>query len=265
MLERVKGIARAAGALLLDYHGKRLDVQYKTDMFDPVTEADHASDRAIQAALREHFPDDQILSEEREAPAIDWGGRVWVIDPLDGTKYFVREMNDFGVAIGLCVGGRPVLGVVYLPFLDELYAAEHGKGAYRELEGRAESIHVTNTERSRDARFVVRYDLGEQKPYDAVVSRALQTLGSPSTITAGSTVRRLMLIAAGEADAFISPSLHTMKWDTCGAEAILREAGGNITDYDGKALDYAQPSPSWTRSYVASNGRLHAMILRSIQ
>lgn len=127
----VAGIARAAGAAAMRYYGTATSVA-KADA-SPVTQADHAANAVIVESLRRAFPEDAILSEESKDSAERLRARrVWIVDPLDGTKEFLARNGEFSIMIGLVEDGEPVLGVVYLPDGDVLYRAARGEGAWVE-------------------------------------------------------------------------------------------------------------------------------------
>src|ERR1044072_2188403 len=124
-------LARRAGEAALGYYGKPLRVEHKEEFDEPVTQADRAVNELIVRALRGQFPEDGVLAEE----SVDTGRRigrerVWMIDPIDGTKGFIAGTGDFCVQIGLAVGGRAALGVLYAPATDVLYWAARGHGAW---------------------------------------------------------------------------------------------------------------------------------------
>ena len=136
--------ARDAGRVILDYYGNpELVVDTKPDT-SPVTAADKAADALILDRLRTAFPGDAFLTEESPDDASRFGkSRVWIIDPLDGTRDFIAQTGDFSVHIGLCVEEQPVLGVVYQPVRQALYHARRGGGAFLESSGVSTRIHTS--------------------------------------------------------------------------------------------------------------------------
>lgn len=241
--------ARSAGDLLLSYYEQNVRVSFKGEV-NLVTEADEASEEHIVARIREHFPDDGFLGEEggkREA-ADNAAGR-WIIDPLDGTTNFAHGYPIFGVSIALEVEGVTEVGVVYMPLLRQLFAAQREGGAT--VNG--EPLSVSSTDdliRSLVATGFL-YDLSER-------GRNLRPWASFVHATQG--VRRdgaaafdLCCVAAGRLDGFWEEGLSP--WDTAAGALMVREAGGRITTYDGKP--FAPDSPSC----VASNGHIHHAML----
>ncbi|HET9721630.1 MAG TPA: 3'(2'),5'-bisphosphate nucleotidase CysQ [Candidatus Saccharimonadales bacterium] len=248
-LTKAMQLAEQAGEILKKYHGTSLDVKYKRDEFDPVTIADKESDDLLREGIGKEFPNDEILSEENPLQPSSYTGRVWMVDPLDDTKGFVAGRDTPGVMIGLLEKGKPILGVVYLPFRNEWYYGQAGKGAFRVKGGVTQQLqvrHVTDISESVLAgRNVLR---GDERPLDNAVAQ----LGFKNSLPEGCLGAEIGMIAAGEADAFIQTSTKAGKWDTLAAQTILTEAGGVICDIDGNALDYTKPASGWDRYILAA-------------
>jgi 3'(2'), 5'-bisphosphate nucleotidase len=243
-------IAKQAGEILRKYYRKELDVAYKANEFDPVTQADKEADAFIRAELAKHFTDDTILSEEHDSRPDSYEGRVWMADPLDGTKDFVAGRDCFSVMIGLYEAGQPILGVVYVPIRGVLYYAELGQGAYViENDGEPKQMHVSNNSDIATATRVTRFvQKGDVRP----IEELLDKLPFAHLLPEGSIGIKVSRIANGEAEAFVHTN-PSNKWDTLAAEVILKEAGGVITDIDSRALDYKQASVTWQRYLIAAN------------
>ncbi|MBS0969212.1 3'(2'),5'-bisphosphate nucleotidase CysQ [Chimaeribacter arupi] len=230
MLEKICQLAREAGAAIMEvYDGhKPLDVETKTDD-SPVTAADLAAHQVIKRGLTALSPDIPLLSEE-DPPAWDvrrhWD-RYWLVDPLDGTKEFIKRNGDFTVNIALIEHGIPVLGVVYVPVTGVMYAAADGK-AWKEEGGRREQIAV------RDARpplVVVSRSHGSQELQDY-----LAQLGEHQTVAVGSSLK-FCLVAEGKAQLYprFGP---TSIWDTAAGHAVALAAGAQVHDWQGQTLSY---------------------------
>lgn len=248
-LSKVIQLAEQAGEVLKKYHGTSLNVDYKRDEFDPVTIADRKSDDLLRKGIGKEFPNDEILSEENPLQPSSYEGRVWMVDPLDDTKGFVAGRDTPGVMIGLLDKGKPVIGVVYLPFRNEWYYGEAGKGAFRVKDGVTQQLRVRLTTDISESVLVGRNVLQRDiRPLDNAVAQ----LGFKNSLPEGCLGAEIGLIAAGEADAFIQTSTKAGKWDTLAAQAILTEAGGVMCDIDGNALDYTKPGSSWNRYVLAA-------------
>lgn len=249
-LAAVISIAKEAGEILKKYHKTNLKVRYKADEFDPVTQADTEADAFLRTIIARQFPGDEILSEEHEARPSSYEGRVWMVDPLDGTKDFIAGLDSFSVMIGLLVNHQPTLGVVYLPTLDELFYAEAGKGSYRVIDGQTHKNHVSSVSNSKDAIHVLRNNVsGEVRALDELI-KALPFKGH---ILEGTIGKKIGLVASGQADAFINTTNKACKWDTLAGHIILAEAGGVISDLEGNPLDYTKPTLNWDKYFVATN------------
>lgn len=231
MLEQICQLAREAGdAIMQVYQGEKpLDATSKSDD-SPVTAADIAAHRIIVSGLQRLAADIPVISEE-DPPAWEvrqhWT-RYWLVDPLDGTKEFLKRNGEFTVNIALIDTGKPVMGVVYAPVPNTLYAAADGK-AWKEECGVRKEIQVRD---ARPPRVVVSRSHGgddEMKEY-------LQQLGEHQTTSVGSSLK-FCLVAEGEAQLYprFGP---TNIWDTAAGHAVAVAAGAQVHDWQGKTLDY---------------------------
>ena len=222
-LQTALALAIQAADVLRKYHRTTLDIDYKKDAFDPVSVADRESDELLRSGIAAAFPDDEILSEENPLQPESYAGRVWMIDPLDDTKGYLRGEDTSSIMIGLLEAGKPKMGLVYLPFRNEYYYGEVGKGSFVSRLGNVEKLQVPNTTQIDGSRLVGRHVLaGDVRPIDEAVAK----LGFGSTVVEGSIGAKIGLIAEGKADAFIHTNLKAGKWDTLASEVILSEAGG---------------------------------------
>lgn len=259
-------LARKASNLVLDYYNKGVTAQQKVgvDNFsEPVTVADKASSRLIVDGLNAAFPDDFVLSEEeRDIPlARVETGRVWMIDPIDGTWGFIKKDGDFAVQIGLIEDGDPILGVVLLPFYDVLYRGIKGEGAYLSRKGGApEKLAVsTNTN-------FTRIDLAVSRNHRSPkIGRIMRDLRLRGEIQRGSVGIKMGLIAERCSDLYIHLSPRTKFWDTCGPQIILEEAGGRVTDLFGERIRYGRRDVQNHGGVVASNGHIHDTAIKRLR
>lgn len=248
--------ARAAGRAAMRFYGSARGVEKEGG--SPVTEADHAANRVIVDALAAAFPGDAILSEESADSAARLSAeRVWIVDPLDGTREFLAQNGEFAVMIGLAVGGRAVLGVVYQPADDVLFAAAEGEGASITRGG--ETVPLRCDEPGGDALRLV----GSRSHPDPLLVRMQEALGITDVRPSGSVGVKCGLIALGERDLYVHPVPYLKEWDTCAPEAILRAAGGDVTDCRGEPLRYNKPDPRQPHGIVAcAPGRMDAVLAR---
>ena len=256
-LEIAIDLARRAGERIRARHGSDLQVERKADD-SPVTEADREANALIVAGLRAAFPGDGLLSEE----APDDGSRlqrdrVWMVDPLDGTKDFIRGRDGFSTMIGLLAGDHPALGVVYQPIGDKLYYAARGQGAYLVRGGGAPArLHVSDISEPSQIRMVA-----SKSHRTPAIDRVRAELGIVDELNVGSVGLKLGLIAEGVRDLYVNPGGHSKLWDACGPEAILSEAGGRLTDAHGAPLAYRGRELGNVRGLIASNGILHDLVV----
>jgi myo-inositol-1(or 4)-monophosphatase len=250
-LEVATAAAREAGAIIRSLYGRGIAVVPKLDRADsPLTEADTRANEALHRAIGAAFPDDGWLSEEsRDDPTRLAKRRVWIVDPLDGTKEFVREIPELAVCVGLAEDGVPILGVVYNPITDELYAAARGVPAT--LNG--VPIHVTDTRVLARATIIASRSETERGEWDEFRGRfAIERRGSDAYT--------LALVASGRADATFT-LVPKSEWDVCASVCILERAGGRVSDLDGAPLRFNRQRTRLD-GLVASNNVLHEDILR---
>jgi 3'(2'), 5'-bisphosphate nucleotidase len=237
LLDSVERIAREAGEAIMVIYGREFSVEEKADK-SPLTEADAAAHELIVARLQALTPDMPILSEEDTAAftGADGRGRYWLVDPLDGTKEFIKRNGEFTVNVALIENGVAVLGVVYAPVLDVAYLGLKGLGAFKvDTEGR-QPIRVC--EHAQGDRWRV---VGSRSHAGAETTAWLEKLGQHELVAMGSSLK-LCLVAEGAADVY--PRLGpTSLWDTAAAQAVVEQAGGAVIQLDGAPLSYANTAP----------------------
>jgi myo-inositol-1(or 4)-monophosphatase len=251
-LQVARDAALAAGEILQGYFrdgGYQIDSKGKNN---PVTTADFEADAELKQILREAFPTYGWLSEE----TVDnddrlTAERVWIVDPLDGTKEFIKGIPEFVVAIALAERGVPVMGVSYNPIKDELFWGVRGAGCHlndkivtvSEIAALEHSTILAS--RSETAR-------GEWKAYE----------GRVTVRPIGSVAYKLALVAAGQADATFTLTPKS-EWDIASGVALIVAAGGSVTDLYGAPIQFNRRDVK-TPGFVASNGHLHAQLERML-
>jgi len=246
-LEVAVAAVKAAGEVLRNGFGQQQEVKYKGEV-DLVTKADENAEQAIKEVLQETFPNYGMLAEESGRLEGESDSR-WVVDPLDGTTNYAHGLPIFSVSIALEKKGEVVLGVVHDPIANETYAAERGSGAT--LNG--EPIGVSDTDEP------IRALLATGFPYDrGEVPVALDIFGqfamrTQSIRRLGSAALDLCYVAVGRLDGYYERGVKA--WDIAAGVLILREAGGEATDYLGHELDLKMGE------VVASNGTLHPSLI----
>jgi 3'(2'), 5'-bisphosphate nucleotidase len=235
-------------------------VEHK-DGDEPVTVADRAASELIVGGLEAAFPGDLVISEERAHdpgdPARTGDHRVWFVDPIDGTRDFIRGAEGFAVMIGLALGGRPALGVVYQPTQGGMFWAAPGLGAWFSLgDGPPRRLAVRPVADLAQIRLVASAS-HRSKAIDEVKT----ALGIADERNIGSVGIKLALIALGERDLYVNPSSKCKAWDTCAPQAIIEAAGGVLTDGLGQPLPYDRVDLGKPRGLVACGKDLHATVL----
>ncbi|HVN88587.1 MAG TPA: 3'(2'),5'-bisphosphate nucleotidase CysQ [Candidatus Binataceae bacterium] len=251
-LEAAKAAAIEAGEILRSHYHERGYTVDSKGKDNPVTTADFEADRRLKELLHDGFPGYGWLSEETADDGARLNhDRVWIVDPLDGTKEFIKGIPEFVVAIALAEHGTPVLGVTYNPIKHELFSCARGTGVH--LDGAPARVSARETltdatvlaSRSETSR-------GEWKAYE----------GQIKVNAIGSVAYKLALVAAGRADATFTLTPKS-EWDVASGTALVIEAGGRVTGLDGKELRFNKQSVKLS-GFVATNGKIHDAIERML-
>jgi myo-inositol-1(or 4)-monophosphatase len=244
--------ARDAGAIVRRHYACGVEAREKGPD-SPVTVADLEADACIRRLVARAFPDDGWLSEETADSTERLARRrVWVVDPLDGTKEFIQHIPEFCVCIALVEDGRPVVAVSYNPATDRLYAAVRGAGTtVNDV-----PVRVSATARVADAVVLASRSEDKRGEWDAFKGRVHVRL-------TGSVAFKLAELATGAGDATFTLTPKN-EWDICAGTLLVAEAGGRATDLAGAPLVFNQPSPL-RPGMIASNGVLHDGLLALIR
>jgi len=233
-LKTLVRIAQAAGVVVMRHYEAGCDARVKSDR-SPVTDADEEAEKLILAELAVAFPGVPVVAEEEAAAGriVQAGSHFFLVDPVDGTKEFVKRGGEFTVNIGEIRNGQPVSGVVLAPAIGRLFVGALGEGAF-ELSG--------NTIRAIAARAPEADGLvavSSRSHPDAKTDELLKTLPIKGSTNAGSSLK-FCLVAAGEADIYPRAG-QTMEWDTAAGHAVLAAAGGRMTTWEGAPFVYGKP------------------------
>ncbi len=233
-IESICQIAKDAGVAIMRVYEGQIEVEMKDDK-SPLTAADKASHQVIVAELAKLYPEIPILSEEGKGIAYadrkNWQ-RFWLVDPLDGTKEFIKRNGEFTVNIALIETGVPVLGVVYVPAQDKLYSGIKGQGAWTQ-QGQAEQIAISVRRPEPQKGMTVVMSRSHPSPE---LDAYLRTIKVADAISVGSSLK-LCVVAEGKADLY--PRLGpTMEWDTAAGHAVVEAAGGQVKTPEGGPLLY---------------------------
>lgn len=247
-------VIREAGAVAMQHFGHVTRWDEKAGRGDIVTAADHAVEDLVLKRLQEEFPTHNLLTEERGWVRQDQSAPLWILDPVDGTRNFAMGIPMFCVSLGCMVDGDLLLGAVYDPVHDELFSAVSGQGAF--LNGKP--IHVSSAPDLEDALLYIgwtpkREDTGR---FNSFMARAsdytsyFRRLGSAAIV--------MSYIAAGRLDGYIQAGISA--WDCAAGVLLVQEAGGRITDFQGRKLDILAQN----LEMVAANPTVHDLLLRDV-
>ena len=244
-----------AAGVIISRHYRRgpIEPQLKADR-SPLTAADLEANEEILDRLRRRFPEDGILSEETEDDGQRLeSSRVWLVDPLDGTRDFVERTGDFAVLIGLVEDGITVLGVVYQPVTETLYFATKEGGAFMSSGNDQIPLQVSGRDDIGDFRIgVTRFNV------NAGLRRFITSSGLEGNIVQVGASIKMMALARGDIELSVCLNGDEKEWDTCAPEVIVRAAGGSVSDIDGRPFRYNKPDISHRRGILMSNGNCHA-------
>jgi 3'(2'), 5'-bisphosphate nucleotidase len=249
-LQKIVLLAKQAGEAIMQVYAQTdLQIEVKQDD-SPVTAADIASHNVIIARLKQHFADIAVMSEEDAD--ISWAERqtwqtYWLIDPLDGTKEFIKRNGEFTVNIALIHQGQAIAGVVYAPVLDKCYSGIVGQGAWLEHNGSTSILDIR--QRPLQTPPVV---VGSRSHISPDVAAYLQTIGEHQMLSVGSSLKFCM-VAEGQADVYPRLGL-TSEWDTAAAQAVLESAGGKVVEYPAlTTLQYNQKENILNPYFIAAS------------
>lgn len=233
---------------------------------DVSTDADRASQELIFARLYAAFPSDRLCGEEASSHPMTAQGasskRLWIVDPIDGTRGFARKNGEFSVMIGLVESARPVLGAVYEPPLDRLTFAVEGQGCFVfERAAPARRCRATSTRSLSEAVLSIsRSQKAEGR------KRLLDAFAAKDAVETYSAGVKLAQVARGETDVYLGDYLTLKDWDVCAGHVLVTEAGGRVTSVDGDPIEYEGTGRSLKgRGLLATNGALHDACLRILQ
>jgi 3'(2'), 5'-bisphosphate nucleotidase len=245
LCSEIEGIVRRAGVKILDVYHSDFAVTQKNDL-SPLTEADLIAHKLIEYELKKLTPDLPVLSEE--SCLIGWNERArwmdyWLIDPLDGTREFVKRNGEFTVNVARIVHGKPMLGVVYAPYLDEMYCATAGGGAYGQSKGKRRLLRVSS--QSTDKPKVI----SSRSHQNTKLQSFLNQLKVYELSQTGSSLK-FCRIASGDADIYLRYGA-TSEWDTAAGQLVVQEAGGHVVDLNFHPLVYNQREHLMNPDFVA--------------
>ena len=251
-METARSAATEAGRILKELYGNISSIN-KKGKIDLVTEADLASEKAVIDVVSHDFPDDMILAEESGETGRK-SGRMWIVDPLDGTTNFAHSFPFFGVSIALQVKNEIAAGVVFNPVLDEFFEAEKGKGAFLNKN----EIRVSDKVSMKDSLIGTGFPYDVYEDPEPVLNYLKKVIVEAQGIRrAGAAAVDLCYVAAGRLDGFWEQGLKP--WDTAAGSLIVQEAGGLISDFNGN------PYNPYVKTILASTPGIHAKMVEVLK
>ncbi|MFH1889981.1 MAG: inositol monophosphatase family protein [Candidatus Kuenenbacteria bacterium] len=246
--------AQQAGKILLQYFNKlnRSDIKAKSK-HEIITPADLAAEKIILKIIKDNFPTHKILSEEEGAAGAQESDYLWVIDPLDGTTNFVMGNPLFSVSIGLFKNDKIILGVVYVPFLNNIYAAEEGKGAF--LNGK--KIRASKVSKIKDAFLCFCHGGNDESVKQAIAIYHKLKFEARDLRQIGSAAIECAWVAQGKTEAIMIPGVSV--WDVAAGALLVREAGGIVTDMLGHEWDLN------SKGIIASNKMISDKLIQIVE
>lgn len=251
--------AREAATIVNTFYVGSSEVRYKSEN-EPVTEADRSANQHILARLNAVFPDDGVLSEEsKDDLSRLQKERVWIVDPLDGTKEFIARNGEFSIMIALTIGGKAVLGVVMQPDPGVLYVGGVTVPARMYEDGEQIPLQVSDT--AQPSKMVL---VTSRSHRPQIVDKMAKALHISRERTSGSVGLKVGIIARNLADFYVHPSPGVKEWDLCAPCAVLEAAGGVMTDCWGNPLRFNQRDVRAHNGVIASNGKAHEEIVKTV-
>lgn len=244
LLENAKDLAYAAGKILRDKLHSDFSIEYKGEI-DLVTDADKAAEEFLVTAITQAYPNHAILAEEGGQKGNKNGEYLWVIDPLDGTTNYAHRFPYFAVSIALLENGDPVIGVVYNPITDEMFAAELGYGAWLN----DSLIKVSQTSNLQQSLLCTGFPYDMSQPNNNIDNYARLVKQTQGVLRLGSAALDLCQVACGRIDGFWEMSLKP--WDIAAGALIAHEAGGTVTGITQRKLELDKGD------ILATNGQIH--------
>jgi 3'(2'),5'-bisphosphate nucleotidase len=243
-MQTLCAIAEAAGREIMDVYASDFPAWAKADD-SPLTQADLRADAVIRKGLEQAFPGVFILSEESVSAGAASAATFFLVDPLDGTKEFLKRNDEFTVNIALVQDGRATAGVVLAPALGELFFAAQGLGAWQRVGGRDVALKTAEVDAGRPLRV-----MGSRSHGGDALAQWLARLGSEHSFVAAGSSLKFCRIAQGLADVYPRHG-PTSQWDTAAAQAVLEQAGGAVLDPQGQPLRYGLERPMLNPHFIA--------------
>ncbi|MBT3464209.1 3'(2'),5'-bisphosphate nucleotidase CysQ [archaeon] len=257
-LELMIKLARQAGNQIMKIYSKENIIKYVKEDNSPLTEADKRSNSVIIRGLLKKYPKIPVMSEENEHKInFEKCEKIWILDPLDGTKEFIKKNGEFSVNIAYVENKRPVIGVIFFPVLNELYYAIRNKGSFCFNGSKINNIQVSKKDITEDMVLTRSRSHASEK-----LLKFIEIFKIQKVLVKGSSLKGC-LIAKGTADVYIRfGNVH--EWDICAMDIIIKEAGGKITNFKDEEIKYNNKD-TIINGFMVSNTLLHEKILQKVK
>ena len=253
MINKVIQISKIAGEIIREGFGKNFSIEYKTNLSNLVTEIDKKSEGTIIDFVKKEFPTHSVLAEETGSHESS-SEYLWVVDPLDGTSNFAHGFPIFSVSIGVQKNNETVCGVVYDVMNDAVYSSEKGSGSFRN----GQKLQISTNDDIRKSMIVTGFPYNVAENPDHVFERFIAFLKTARAVRRlGSAAIDFCYVASGVFDGFWE--VHLNPWDVCAGKLIVEEAGGLVTNFEGKVSDI------YSKQILATNGKVHKKMVEILQ
>jgi 3'(2'), 5'-bisphosphate nucleotidase len=263
LVDALLQVAHEAGELIDEVYASGFDIELKGPN-DPVTTADRRANEHICARLEALFPGVPVVAEESEVERFAGfaaAPQVFFVDPLDGTREFVRRNPEFVVMLGLLDGDRASVGVLLSPTTGAAWLGEVGRGAFHvTAEGVRSPLGVSGVKDLAEARIVA-----SRAAPEAVNERLKRVLGVPELLPLGSAGLKGIRVAEGRADAYVAPRYAGKRWDACAIDALVVAAGGRFSDARGDLINYRRANLTNDRGLLGTNAFLHEALVERLR
>jgi 3'(2'), 5'-bisphosphate nucleotidase len=263
VIEALLAFAREASDLILKIYAEDFAVEYK-GKDDPVTLADKQANALLCERIEKTFPGIPIVAEESDPSSFDGyrsAPESFFVDPIDGTREFVAKNGEFCVMLGLAEHGRATAGIIHFPALGWSIAGAEGVPAFEILaSGTRQPVRATRVDDLSEATLLV-----SRSHRPELFQSDKHPFGVKRMVPCGSSGLKAARVAKGEADIYAQPGHAGKLWDVCAPEAVLRAAGGSLTDTTGTPFDYRREDLRCTGGVLATNGAIHGSILRALE
>lgn len=260
--EFILSLLQKSSAIAKSYFGKATSSLKAGDKNQVLTEADLKIGKTAVREISNRFPEHNIIDEE-SGVINNKSGLTWVIDPIDGTGNFAAGLPFYGTIIGLLKGEKPIAGGVVLPFFDELYIAEDGSGAY------CNSTRIRVTDKTDLFTTLVAYGIDSHLDNRDITRKEMKLfadlVNSVQNVRITNSCYDAMMVACGKFGGYLNQSMRI--WDIVGLQPIIEEAGGVVTDLNGKKIDYSEPLKKYKDhfTFLSSAAGLHGELLKIIK